>query len=58
MKILQNTLKIEETFSDVQLFLRVLRPQKVGPVGFPEMRHLYFLGPTYPHCSWASLLGS
>ena len=42
MKIVQNTLKIEEKFSDVQKNFRV-GPKKVGSVGFPETR-LFFFG--------------
>ena len=42
MKIIQNTLKIEEKFSDVQNLFRV-DPNKVGSVGFPETRHFFFL---------------
>ena len=41
MKIIQNTLKIEEKFSDVPKKFRV-GPQKVGSVGFPEMGHSFF----------------
>ena len=40
MKIVQNTLKIEEKFSDVPKKFEV-GPQKVGPVGFPETRHFW-----------------
>ena len=42
MKIIQNTLKIEEKFSDVPIFFRV-SPKKVGLVGFPETRHFFSL---------------
>ena len=42
MKIIQNTLKIEETFSNGQNFFRV-GPKKVGSVGFPEARPFFFL---------------
>ena len=42
MKIIQNTLKIEEKFSDVPIFFRV-GPKKVGSVGFPETRIFFFL---------------
>ena len=45
MKIIQNTLKIEEKFSDVPKKFRV-GPEKVGSVGFPEMRN-FFRGPYY-----------
>ena len=41
MKSVQNTLEIEEKFSDVSKFFRV-GPQKVGSVGFPETRHFFF----------------
>ena len=41
MKIVQNTLKIEEKFSDVRKKFRV-GPKKVGSVGFPETRHFFF----------------
>ena len=40
IKIIQNTLKIEEQFSDVPIFLRV-GPINVGSVGFPETRHFF-----------------
>ena len=40
MKIIQNTLKIEEKFSDVP---KKLGPKKVGSVGFPETRHDFLL---------------
>ena len=42
MKIVQNTLKIEEKFSDVPKKFRV-GPKKVGSVGFPETRHFFFI---------------
>ena len=42
MKIIQNALKIEETFSDVQNLFRV-GPEKVRSVGFPETIHFFFL---------------
>ena len=38
MKIIKNTLKIEEKFSDVPKSFRV-GPKNVGSVGFLEMRH-------------------
>ena len=41
MKIVQNTFKTEEKFSDVPKKFGV-GPKKVGSVGFPETRH--FLG--------------
>ena len=41
MKIIQNTLKIVEKFSDVPKKCRV-GPKKVGSVGFPETRHFFF----------------
>ena len=41
MKIVQNTLKTEEKFSDVPKKFRV-GPKKVGSVGFPETRHFFF----------------
>ena len=41
MKIVQNTLKIEEKFSDVRKKFRV-GLKKVGSVEFPEMRHFLF----------------
>ena len=41
MKIIQNTLKTEEKFSDVPKKFRV-GPKKVGSVGFPETRHFFF----------------
>ena len=40
MKIIQNTLKIEEKFSDIPEKFRV-GPKKVGLVGFPETRHYF-----------------
>ena len=46
MKIIQNTLKIEEKFSDIPKIFRV-GPKKVGSVGFPETRHFYFLPNIY-----------
>ena len=45
MKIIQNTLKIEEKFSDVPNFFRV-DPKKVELVGFPEARPFFF----WPQC--------
>ena len=42
MKIIKNTLKIEETFSDVPKKFGV-GPNKVGLVGFPETSHFFFL---------------
>ena len=41
MKIIKNTLKIEEKIPDVPNIFRV-GPKNVGPVGFPEMRHYFF----------------
>ena len=41
MKIVQNTLKIEEKFSDVPKKFRV-GPKKIGTVGFLETRHFFF----------------
>ena len=41
MKIIQNTLKIEEKFSDVPKKFRV-GPKNVGSIGFPETRHFFF----------------
>ena len=41
MKIVQNTLKIEEKFSDVPKKFRV-GPNKVGSVGFPETDFFFF----------------
>ena len=40
MKIIHNTLKIEEKFSDVPKVFRV-GPKKVGSVGFPETREIF-----------------
>ena len=45
MKIVQNTLKIEEKFSDVPTKFRV-GPKKVGLVGFLETKHFFFFGPS------------
>ena len=42
MKIIQNTLKLEEKFSDIPKKFRV-GPKKVGLVGFPETRRSFFL---------------
>ena len=41
MKIIQNTLKIEEKFSDVPKDFRV-DSKNVGSVGFQEPRHFFF----------------
>ena len=41
MKIIQNTLKIKENFSDVPKQIGV-SPHKVGSVGFQETRHFFF----------------
>ena len=41
MKIVQNTPKIEEKFSDVPKQFRV-GPKKVGPVVFPENETFFF----------------
>ena len=41
MKIIQNTLKIEEKFSDDPKKFTV-GPKKVGSVGFPETRHFFW----------------
>ena len=41
MKIIQNTLKMEEKFSDVPKTYRV-GPKKVGLVGFLETSHFFF----------------
>ena len=43
MKTIQNTLKIEEKFSDVPTKFRVpVGPKKVVSVGFPETRQFFF----------------
>ena len=47
IKIIKNTLKIEEKFSDVPMKFRV-GPKKAGSVGFPEAR--YFLFSPYTVC--------
>ena len=44
MKIVHNTLKIEEKFSDFPKKFRV-GPKKVGSVGLPETRHFFFFWP-------------
>ena len=50
MKIVQNTLKIEEKFSDVQKNF-IVGPKKVGSVGFPETR-LFFFWPKQKSLYW------
>ena len=40
MRIIQNTLKIEEKFSDIPNKFRV-GPEKVGSEGFPETRQSF-----------------
>ena len=42
IKIIKNTLKIEEKFSDVQKTFRVV-PKKEVLVGFPETRQCFLL---------------
>ena len=52
MKVIQNTLKLDEKFSDVPIFFRV-GPKKVGSVGFPETREFFFClmrKPVYAMC--------
>ena len=52
MKIFQNTLKIEEKFSDVPKRFRV-GPKNVGLVGFLETRHLVFF---WSNVTWQNIL--
>ena len=55
MKIVQNTLKIEEKFSDVPKKFKV-GPKKVGSVRFRKTRHFFF-GPQQEGLHWSFVAG-